>query len=678
MKNYRAKEISWLSFNERLLQEAERKEVPLIERIKFLGIYSNNLDEFFRVRVAILKRLAKLGKDTELYGGKPSDILQTIHRLVIHQSRYFYTIYEKILKDLEKEDIFLINEMQLNGEQGGYVKAYFEKKIRPLLMPVIISEERGLPDLKDEAIYLAVHLKKKNHKKIVAALIEVPTEAINRFILLPRTNHKQYIIILDDVIRYELRDIFYMYDYDEIGAYTIKLTRDAELEIDDEVSENYVKKISLGLEKRKEAHPVRFLHDKEMPEELLNLLLRKLKFSKDDVVIRGGRYHNFKDFVDFPKIGGEHLVYKVFEPIRHPHIKKSIPFIQLLKQRDVLFHFPYHPFDHFIDILREASIDPFVREIKITIYRVAKYSNVVNALINAARNGKKVTAVLELQARFDEKANIKWANRLKEEGVKVMYGVPGLKVHSKLVYISRKEKRKELSYAAVGTGNFNEESATVFSDHLLFTSNPEIVKEVGNIFLFFEKNFRIPRFKHLLVAPFYLRNKIVRLINQEIQNAQTGKKAFIYLKLNNLVDLRMIHYLYKAKASGVDVRLNVRGMFSMTPDFHPEHEPIPAIALIDRFLEHSRIFIFGNQGQPKVWLSSADLMGRNLDRRVEVACPVYDDDLKKELLKMFNLQWKDNGSARILDNELSNKLKKRKGRTIKAQQAFYSYLKGQD
>ncbi len=675
MKNYRAKEISWLSFNERLLQEAERKEVPLIERIKFLGIYSNNLDEFFRVRVAILKRLALLGKDTELYGGKPSEILQLIHKIVIRQSRYFYTIYEKILKDLEKEDIFLINELQLNTEQGTFVRAYFEKKVRPLLMPVIISEERGLPDLKDEAIYLAVHLKKKNHRKIVAALIEVPTEAINRFILLPKNNHRQYIIILDDVIRYELQDIFYMYDYDEIGAYTIKLTRDAELEIDDEVSENYVKKIAMSLEKRKEAHPVRFVHDKEMPDELLSLLLRKLKFSKDDVVIRGGRYHNFKDFVGFPKIGGDHLVYKDFEPIRHPHIQKSIPFIQELKERDILFHFPYHPFGHFIDILREASIDPFVSEIKITIYRVAKYSNVINALINAARNGKKVTAVLELQARFDEKANIKWANRLKDEGVKVMYGVRGLKVHSKLVYISRREKRQVVSYAAVGTGNFNEETATVFSDHLLFTSNAEIVKEIGNIFLFFEKNFRIPRFKHLLVAPFYLRNKLVRLINQEIKNAKAGEKAFIYLKLNNLVDLRMIQYLYKAKSSGVDVRLNVRGMFSMLPDFHPDCEPIPAIGLIDRFLEHSRIFIFGNQGRPKIWLSSADLMGRNLDRRVEVACPVYDEALKGELLKMFDIQWKDNRSARLLYNDLSNKLKKSGGRKIRAQRAFYDYLK---
>jgi len=678
MKNYRAKEISWLSFNERLLQEAERKEVPLIERIKFLGIYSNNLDEFFRVRVAILKRLAKLGKEAELYGGKPSDILQTIHRIVIRQSRYFYSIYEKILKDLENEDIFLINEMQLNDEYGEFVRAYFEKRVRPLLMPVIISEERGLPDLKDEAIYLAIHLKKKNHKKFVAALIEVPTEAINRFILLPKTNHKQYIIILDDVIRYELRDIFYMYDYDEIGAYTIKLTRDAELEIDDEVSENYVKKISLGLEKRKDAHPVRFVHDKEMPDELLSLLLRKLKFSKDDVVIRGGRYHNFKDFVNFPKIGGEHLVYNVFSPIRHPHIKKAIPFIQVLKKRDILFHFPYHPFDHFIDILREASIDPFVKEIKITIYRVAKYSNVINALINAARNGKKVTAVLELQARFDEKANIKWANRLKDEGVKVMYGVPGLKVHSKLVFIDRKEKKQEMSYAAVGTGNFNEESATVFSDHLLFTSNAEIVKEVANIFLFFERNFRIPRFKHLLVAPFYLRNKMIRLINQEIQNVQDGKKAFIYLKLNNLVDLRMIQYLYKAKSKGVEVRLNIRGMFSMLPDFHSDCKPIPAIGIIDRFLEHSRIFIFGNQGQPKIWLSSADLMGRNLDRRVEVACPVYDSNLKDELLKMFDIQWKDNCSARILDNELSNELIKRRGRNIKSQHAFYTFLKERD
>ncbi|TAJ12724.1 polyphosphate kinase 1 [Marinilabiliaceae bacterium JC017] len=676
LKNYRSKEISWMSFNERLLQEANKNHVPLIERIKFLGIYSNNLDEFFRVRVAILKRLALLDRETEFEGGRPEDILKEIHKLVLRQGRQFAKIYEKIIKDLGKKNIFIINENQLDEGQGEYIADFFEQKVRPKLAPVILSRTRPLPDLKDDAIYLAVYLKSYNKPKPTYVLIELPTDLIDRFVLLPSKDDRKYIIILDDVVRYELKDIFYMFDFDEISAYTFKLTRDAELELDDDVSENYVNKIALSLEKRKEAHPVRFVYDKDFPKDFLDILLKKLNFTKLDAVIRGGRYHNFKDFVNFPKLGSKKMMYEELPPIPHRDIPKSQAIFPVLKEKDILLHIPYHSFQHFVDFLREASIDPDVREIRVTVYRVAQHSNVMNALINAARNGKKVTAVLELQARFDEKANIKWGTELKEEGVKVIYGVSGLKVHSKLCYIVRREGNRMVGYAAIGTGNFNEDSASVFSDHILLTAHQGIVREVGNVFHFFDKNYKIYRFSHLLVSPFTLRNKLTRYINNEIKNAKAGKPAFIFLKVNNLVDYRIIQKLYQAQKAGVDVRLNVRGMFSLMPRFSDKIKPIPCIGLIDRFLEHSRIFIFCNNGNTKIYLSSADIMVRNLDRRVEVACPIYDKQLQKELMAMFEVQWQDTSAARILDNSLKNQMKTPgKKKKWRSQVAFYQYIK---
>ena len=673
LNNYRSKELSWLSFNERLLQEAERSDVPLIEKIKFLGIYSNNLDEFFRVRVAILKRIAQVDKRTQLDGGYPLDILKEVQRIVLKQSQRFETIYRKLLKELKENHIYLVNECELSEEQKEHVADYFIKKVRPKLMPLILAKGRALPDLNDDAIYFAIELKNKKEQKVDYALMEIPS-VLDRFFTLPSNDKKKCIMLLDDVIRLELRDIFYMLEFDEVNAYTIKLTRDAELDITDDLAQNYVEKIARGLERRKEAPPVRFVHDQNIPEDFLKLLLRKLNFSRDDAIIKGGRYHNFKDFMGFPNVGIEKLSYPSLAPIPHHDIKKGGTFISTLKQKDILLHFPYHSFRHFIEFLQEASIDPAVKEIKLTIYRVAKNSSVVNALINAARNGKKVTAIFELQARFDEKANIKWANVMKDEGVKVVYGVPGLKVHSKLCLIVRKEKRQVVNYACIGTGNFNEDSAKVFSDHLLLTSHYGITREVTNVFDFFEKNYKNNRYTHLLVSPFSLRTKFSQMLQNEINNAREGKKAYAYIKVNNLVDLAIIRKLYRAKKAGVDVRLNVRGMFSLVPLFDDVTEAIPSIGLIDRFLEHSRFFVFCNGGDPKVYISSADLMSRNLDRRVEVACPIYDDDLRKQIIDMFNIQWKDNSAARILNNRLDNRMKPKGKKRHRSQIEFYEYL----
>ncbi|MBN2743235.1 MAG: polyphosphate kinase 1 [Marinilabiliaceae bacterium] len=672
---YIPKEFSWLAFNGRVLQEADKHDVPVIERLKFLGIYSNNLDEFFRVRVAILKRIASLGKHAQVEGGSAEEILVRIQDIVMQQSQEFTRVYNGIIKDLNAQNIYIISEKELNEEQGRYVRQFFLRYVRPRLMPLIITKERDLPDLKDEAIYLAVELI-SNKKRNTYALVEIPSNQVGRFIRLPNEGDKKYLILLDDVIRYELNDLFYMFEFDEIRAYVIKLTRDAELDLNDDISENYVKQIAQGLEKRKEAHPVRFVHDEDIPQPFLDLLLKKLGFSKGDAIIKGGRYHNFKDFMAFPDMESPKLVYPPLVQIPHPHIEYGVSIFSILKKRDLLINFPYHSFHHFIDVLREASIDPLVREIRMTIYRVAKQSNVMNALINAARNGKKVTAILELQARFDESANIKWSNRLKDEGVRVIYGVPGLKVHSKLCLISRNEKGKLVNYVGIGTGNFNEDSARVFSDCILLTRNPAITQETAWVFEFFDKNYKVPPYRHLLVSPFVLRKKIEQLINVEIRNAKAGKPAYIYLKLNNLVDNDMIQKLYTAHKNGVDVRLNVRGMMSLMPMHDPNLPPIPAIAIIDRYLEHSRLYIFGNGGAEKIYISSADLMARNLDRRVEVATPIYDPRLKQELRTMWDIQWADNCSARYMDNEMSNRMKQPVNELeYRSQDQFYKHLK---
>lgn len=670
----RNKEISWLSFNERLLQEASKKEVPLIERLKFLGIYSNNLDEFFRIRVAILRRLASIDNLILVEGEQPAEILNQIEQTVVTQSQWFEGIYAQLLKDLAEEEIFIINETHLTPEQGEYVTAYFKDEVRPRIMPIIIKKNQPLPSLNDDAIYLAVVMTKS--KKEEYALIEVPTDILPRFVILPSDDHKRHIILLEDVIRYELKDIFYMFSFKTINSFIVKVTRDAELDLDDDVAESYVKILTKSLEKRGNSELVRFVHDKEIPDNFLALLLKKLNFDRDDVIIGGSRIHNFKDFMGFPSIGKKHLYYKSISPLPHPDIHQGEPYLSAIAKKDILLHFPYHSFYNFIDLLREASIDPKVTEIKMTAYRMAKNSNVIHALINAARNGKKVTVVLELRARFNEQENIQWGNLLTREGVKVILGVPGLKVHSKLCLITRKEEKELVHYACIGTGNFNEITSKVFSDQMLWTANPSITKEVFKLFEFFQKNYKIGRYHHLLVSPFTMRYKMIMMIRQEIQAARNGQKAAISIKCNNLVDPEIITKLYDAAKAGVEVQLNVRGMFSLISGSAEENYYIPSIGIIDRYLEHSRIFYFFNGGKENIYISSADLMSRNLDRRVEVTVPIFDPDMKKQLIEFLNLQWKDNTSARILDNDLTNRINNQENHpVITSQLAFYDILK---
>lgn len=669
----RSKEISWLAFNERLLQEALKPEVPLIERLKFLGIYSNNLDEFFRVRVAILRRLAMIGQLELSEGGNPREVLSQIEEIVIKHSDRFERIYKQLLEELADENIYIVNEHQLTPEQGEYITMFFRREVRPRIMPIILKKGAKIPLLRDDAIYLAVDMAK--NRKSEYALIEVPTDLLPRFVIIPSADNKTYIILLEDVIRYELDDTFYMFSYKKISSYIFKLTRDAELDLDDDVAESYVKLVAKSIEKRGNSALVRFVHDKTIPENLLSLLLYKLNFKKEDVVIAGSRIHNFKDFMDFPMVGAEHLYYQPISPVKHNKIVHGQTYLHSISKSDIIFHFPYHSFYHFIDLLREASIDPKVTEIKMTGYRMARNSHVINALINAARNGKKVSMVLELRARFNEQENIEYGNRLGKEGVKVILGVPGLKVHAKLCLITRREDKESVKFALVGTGNFNEVTSKVFSDQLLCTTDQNITREVTRVFDFFDRNYKIGRFQHLMVSPFTMRKKMIFLIRKEILNARAGIEARIYLKCNNLVDAEIIGKLDEAAKSGVDVRLNIRGMFSMYTSSADGKLNIPAIGMIDRYLEHSRLYYFFNGGDERMYISSADFMSRNLDRRVEVAVPVYDQEIRDELLDFFNLQWQDNTAARILDNQLSNRIKNEGSEPlVKSQLEFYRYL----
>jgi len=672
-----SKELSWLTFNERVLMEAADPTVPLMERIKFLGIFSSNLDEFFRVRVATLNRLRKLGKKAKkLTGHDPAKVLKQVQKTVIRQHKRFDRIYQQLLKEMARQNIFIIDEKQLNEEQAAYVESYFDQEVRPKLVPIMVDQVEKFPELKDQSIYLAVHLWKKGaEQKHKYALIEVPTDVLSRFLILPGVGRKKHIILLDDVIRLELQKIFSFLPYDSFSAYTIKLTRDAELDIDDDLTQSYIKKVTKSLKMRKGGLPVRFIYDARMPESLLAFFTRKLRLTKDDTIIAGSKYHNFKDFMNFPDMGLKRLKYPPIKNLPHKDLNHSKSLFKTISKKDILLHFPYQSFHPVIDLLREAAIDPKVSSIKATFYRVAKNSAVVNALINAANNGKSVFVVMELQARFDEEANIYWAHRLQDEGARVIYGVPGLKVHSKLCLIERREKGGTKRLAIIGTGNLNEDTAKVYSDHSLFTTDRRLTNEVSKIFEFYADNYKITSFSNLIVSPFQMRKKILKFIKNEIKNAKEGKEAYIRWKLNNLVDAEVIDWLYRASQAGVKIRLNVRGMFSLVPGVPGMSENIEAIRIVDKYLEHTRIFRFCNGGDEMMYISSADIMPRNLDRRVEVTCPIYDKSIQEELRTFCEHQWKDNVKARMhSDGTIHNFLETRSQKN-RAQMDIYDYLK---
>ena len=669
------REISWLYFNGRVLQEAADKKNPLIERLKFLGIFSNNRDEFFRVRVATLNRMIKVEKmlyDTYI---NPKKILHRIGEIVIAQEKEFQLIFESIVEEFAGHNIHVINEKQLTPTQGEFVRKYFQEEVRVFLFPLMISSFKDISTLIDKSIYLAVSLESSNPEIAPDyALIEVPTKSVSRFLILPREGKSVYVMLLDDVIRFCLSEIFFLLGYDTFNAYTVKVTRDAELDIDIDVSKSFLEVMAESIKQRKSGNPVRFVYDNSMPKELLKLLRKKLDIQKDDPIRGGGRYHNFKDFMSFPDLGHPELEYPPLPPQRHPDINPNTSIISLMKQKDIMLHFPYQTFRHVIDLLREASIDPRVRSIKMTIYRAAKNSSVINALINAARNGKHVTVYMELQARFDEEANIYWTERLHEEGVKVIHSIPGFKVHSKLLLIRRKESSRNIFYAMLSTGNFNEDTARVYADDSLLTSDPRICQDVSNAFHQMESAYRPFRYKSLILSPFSMRNYFIRLVSQEIKNAKSGKEAWVIIKLNNLVDETIVKKLYKASQAGVKIKLIIRGTCVPIPGIRRLSENMDGISIVDRFLEHSRVIVFCNDSNPMYYITSADWMVRNFDNRIEVACPIYDKSIQEELWHMLQIQLSDNTKARFLGEGKPNAYRRTRGPKVRSQLVIYDYL----
>lgn len=674
------RDISWLSFNERVLQEAANQSVPLLERLRFIGIFSSNRDEFFRVRMANLKRIITLGKKGKnLFEGNPEKTLKEVQKIVFNQQKIFDKVYESLINDIKKEGIVFLNENELNPEHQKFVKEYFHDVVRPTLVPIMLGKKSKFPQLRDKSIYLAVKLyNKKNDENIRYAIMEIPSRTISRYILLPSQEGTINVMMLDDVIRFNLHDIFSIFRFENIEAYCIKLTRDAELDINEyDFSKSTPEKLSKSLKSRKSGSLVRFIYDKNIPEDLLHFLTTRLKLKTDDNLIPGARYHNFKDFISFPNIGNPRLNYKPFTPLTVKKLEVKTSLLEVIKKQDILLSYPYQSFNYIIDILREAAIDPKVYSIKINLYRVAKQSKIINALINAAKNGKAVTVVIELKARFDEEANLHWAELLQEEGIRVINGVPHLKVHSKLIIISRTEGKKVTRYAHIGTGNFNEETSKIYCDYSLFTANPKIANEVNKVFDFFKNNTERGNFSYLLVSPFNMRRKLYSLIDNEIENAQKGKTAYITLKLNNLSDKEIIKKLYEAGASGVKVNLIIRSVCSINPGVKGVSENINAISIVDRFLEHARVMIFANAGKNSVFISSADWMSRNLDFRLEVATPILDANIKDSLIKQMNIQLSDNTKARLLNDKMVNQFCKpeKQDKLINSQTEIYQFLK---
>lgn len=669
------RELSWLSFNARVLQEAADESVPLIERLRYLGIFSNNSDEFFRVRVAEVRRLISVSSGDNKQQSK--DLLAGILDQVVRLQKEFDRIYAQIMQALAARKIYLINERQLDPGQAAFVQDYFTNKVLPELEPILLNEGREIPPLNDESLYLAIDIKTGDEYKY--AVVEVPTDRLDRFVEIPRRKGKggKVFIVLDNIIRACLVQMFRgVLPIDDAHAYCFKFSRDAELEIDTGILQSLIAKMATSLKQRRKADAVRMVYDSTIPERLLHYLGGRFGFGKYDSLIAGGRYHNSKDFIDFPNVGPKYLEFKPLPPVRIPRLEEPGSIFDAIREKDVFLYYPYHPFDYVVDLLKSAALDPAVSDIKICLYRVAKNSRVIDALVNAVDNGKRVLVVVELAARFDEEANISWAQRLTENGINVIFGIPGLKVHSKLILIERKENHSTRFYSHIGTGNFNEKTATIYTDFTLLTHDQNVGKDVYSVFDFLQYNYKRPDYRLLLVSPHSSRSGLLELIEQEITNAKEGYRASMTLKCNNLVDKELVTKLYEASQAGVDIRLIVRGMCSLLPGVKGISENIQAISIVDRYLEHPRAYVFYNRGKPRYLIGSADLMTRNLDYRVEVLVPVFDVDAQKLMQDVLDQQWHDNVKARILDQNQLNKYIKNTKRVarVRSQESIHTYL----
>ncbi|WP_438964070.1 polyphosphate kinase 1, partial [Winogradskyella sp.] len=637
------------------------------------GIFSNNLDEFFKVRYATVKRIYEAGKEgkSQLGGLKAEELLEAITKIVIDQQSESLKILSSIDVELECQNIHILDESDITEIHHDFIKNYFLQVISPALVIIILNEEVALPELKDSAAYLTVKMSNTNGNDRFA-LIEI-SKAMDRFIVLPSVGDSQYIIMVDNILRYCLDDIFNIFDYDSISAHMIKITRDGELDFDSDLSKSFVEKLSASVKDRNSGEPVRFVYDKKIDQDTLDFLLNIMGIDSQDSIIPGGRYHNRRDYMDFPSLGRTDLLYDKIKPlpVKGLSLQKSI--FNTIANKDYLVYTPYHTFSYIVKFLREAALDPNVKTIKITIYRLAQISHVASSLINAAKNGKEVTVSIELRARFDEAANINYAEQMQGAGVKMFFGVTGLKVHCKMCVVEREEEGKLKRYGFISTGNFNESTAKVYTDFTLLTANSKILKDINKVFDFFRVNYKVYKYKHIITSPHYTKTKLFNLIDNEILNANSGKPAYIKLKMNSISNNDMIKKLYEASRAGVQIQMIVRGICCLIPGVNGMSENIEVISIVDKFLEHTRLFVFANNDDPKIYISSADWMTRNIHTRVEVTCPIYDENIKKELLDLFDICWNDNVKARVINETQDNNYLKNDKKKIRAQFETYNY-----
>ncbi len=673
------RELSWLSFNERVLQEAADPSTPVIERMRFLGIFSNNMDEFFRVRVADVRRrilLPHIATESSDDDVDAEQLMQDIQAKVVKLNKKFDKLYKEVNKELQANNITILpSHDKMSEQQSAWLKQYFRTSVLPFICPIIVHRDMDLgSQLSDDAFYMAVEMKEGDTTK--HAVVDIPTSETSRFILLPNNNRQHQFLLLDDALKHCLDLIFgAVFKYDTITAFSFKMTRDAELDLGDEIEQSTLDKMSKGLRRRLNAEPVRLVYDQDMPESMLQFLSKRLKFASHDSTIPAGPYRNFRDFIKFPNVGGVSLEHRKLPRVPCFAFDNCDNALDAIAKEDVLLYYPYHSFDYFTELLRQAAFDPRVNKITINIYRVAKDSRVLHSLCDAARNGKKVTVVVELHARFDEQNNIELSKELQSVGIRVAFGIPTLKIHSKLCLIERIENNAPKRYAHIGTGNFHEGNARIYTDFSYFTAHPEITQEVAQVFDFIDHSYRPFTFNHLIVSPLNSRNTIKKLIKQEIRLARAGKPAYIHIKVNNLCDNLTAKLLSKAANSGVEVKLIIRGMCSLQTQTPHISDKIQVHSIVDRFLEHARVMIFGNDGDPKVYLTSADLMKRNIDHRVEVGVPIYDRHLRRQIINIFDLHMEDNTKARIIDKNQTNPYVDDKNhKKIRSQIAIHQYL----